>query len=272
MIRRKIRIISAATAILVFLCSCQSRTEKEFFENKARAESKSGIVYRTTYFAAHEEEDRQAGFPYAKAVDGKLCFVYLDSEGKEVQLTPATLTDARLSYEAAENIFLAPATLDGEKWGYVILDENAPDTENMNWNTDRSFDNAEAYNEGFAAASLNGKYGVIDLNGEFLIQPQYDAIKYCCFGVMPALENGEWYYINVSGEKVFGPFEDAESYAYGYAAVKKDGKWGFIDKNGYDATTFVYDEAYSVEDDEETGSLSAWVRTGDKWEQVEIAQ
>lgn len=270
MIGKKMRLLSIAAAAVLVLCSCQSRAEKDFLANKAKAESKSGIVYRTTYFVTSEEADKKAGIPYTKAVDDKLCFAFTNEDGKEVQLTPATLTDGRGGYEASEGVFLSPATLDGEKWGYVILDTNNPDTENMNWNTDRIYDNAEAYYEGFAAASLDGKYGVINLNGEFIIQPEYDAIKYCCFGVMPALQNGEWYYINVSGEKVFGPFEEAESYAYGYAAVKRDGKWGFIDKAGNDATTFVYDEAYSVEDDEETGALTAWVRTGNKWEQVEI--
>lgn len=271
MIKKKIGLLSAAAAMLI-LCSCQSQAEKTFLANKAEAESKSGIVYRTTFFVTSEEEDKEAGIPYTKAADGKFCFAFVNGDGDEVQLTPAVFADGRQGYEAAEGIFLAPATLDGEKWGYVILDTSAPDTENVNWNTDRIYGNAEAYNEGFAAASQDGKYGVINLNGEFIIQPEYDSIKYCCFGVMPALQNGEWYYINVSGEKVFGPFEDAESYAYGYAAAKKDGKWGFIDKSGLDATAFVYDEAYSVEDDEETGALTAWVRTGDKWEQVEITR
>ena len=195
----------------------------------------------------------------------------MNEDGKEIQLTPATLTEARGCYEVDEGIFLAPATL-GEKWGYVVIDTANPDTESLSWNTERKFDNAEAYSEGWSAASMDGKYGVVNLNGEFVIEPEYDGIKYCSFGIMPALQDGQWFYINLGNEKVFGPFEEAESYAYGYAAVKKDGKWGFIDKSGLDATTFVYDEAYSVQSNEETGTLTAWVRTGNKWKKVQIGE
>ena len=270
MIKKKMRIISAAAALLL-LCSCQSKEAREFDKNRALAEGKSGVVYRTTFFITHADEDKAEGIPYTKEIDGKLCYAYQNEDGDEVQLTPATLTDARSCYEVQEGIFLAPGTL-GEKWGYVIVDTNSPDTETMNWNTDRIFDNAEAYTEGWSAASIDGLYGIVDLNGDFVVQPEYDAVKYVSFGVAPATKDGECFFINMYGEKVFGPFDDGESYAYGYAAVRKDGKWGFIDKSGNDATTFIYDEAYSVESNEETGELSAGTRTGDKWEKVNIRE
>lgn len=272
MLGKKMRIISAAAAALLLLCSCQSREEKEFAQNRAAAESKSGVVYRTTFFITQAEADKAEGIPYTKEADGKYCYYYVNEDGDEVQLTPAALTDARAAYEVDEGKFLAPATYDGEKWGFVLVDTTAPDTETITWDTERIFDNAEAFTEGFAAASRDGLYGIVNLNGEFIVEPEYDAIKYVSFGVAPAIKDGECFFINMYGEKVFGPFEDAESYAYGYAAVKKDGKWGFIDKSGSDATTFIYDEAYSVESDEETGTLFAWVRTGDKWEKVIIRE
>ena len=270
MIKKNIRAISATLALLM-LCSCQSKDAREFDKNRALAENKTGIVYRTTFFITHAESDKAEGIPSTKEIDGKLCFAWQNEDGDEVLLTPATLTDARSCYEVGEGVFLAPGTL-GEKWGYVIVDTNNPDTEAMNWNTDQIFDNAEAYTEGWSAASKDGLYGIVNLNGDFIIQPEYDSIKYVSFGVAPAMKDGECFFINLYDEKIFGPFEDGESFAYGYAAVKKDGKWGFIDKSGNDATTFIYDEAYSVESDEETGMLSAWTRTGNKWKKVIIRE
>ena len=266
-----ILVCTVIAAVLVGFFSYQNSDRKIFDKQREIAESKSGMFYRTTFFQDRAEVNKAEGVPYSKEIDGKYCYVYMNEDGDEVQLTPATLTDVRGCYEVAEGTFLSPATL-GEKWGYVIVDTTNPSTETLNWNTERIYDNAEAYFEGWAAAEQDGKYGVINLNGEFIIEPEYDGIKYCSFGVMPALQNGEWYFINLSNEKIFGPFEEAESYAYGYAAVKKDGKWGFINKSGTDATTFVYDEAYSVQSNADTGALTAWVRIGDKWEKVEIGR
>ena len=62
-----------------------------------------------------------------------------------MELTPATLVDARAGYEVEDGKFIAPATLDGKQWGYVLVDINNPDTSNMIWDSDIKYDNAEAY-------------------------------------------------------------------------------------------------------------------------------
>lgn len=261
------KIILAASAAALLLCSCGGNgMSKEFAAQKAAAESKSGIVYRTTYFVSSRGED---GLPYPKldTGSGKYQFVYNNEEGETTALTGFMFEDAREGYQVDESRFLAPAESDG-KWGYVLLDCSAPDTEAVTWGIEPQYDNAEFFTENVAAVCVDGLYGVIDINGDVLIAPYYDAIKYSSFGVMPALKDGAWYFIGTDGEKLYGPFEDAESFEYGYAAVKKNGKWGFIDKGGRDATAFVYDEAYSVEID--GGGYCAWVRAGDKWEKVKI--
>lgn len=251
------KIIAAAIAVLM-LCSCESGSEtKEFAKYREAAESKSGVVYKTTYFVANDEEE---GYPYPSFKDGKYAFVYKNSDGKIVELTDYVLEDAHGSYVVSETQFLAPAKYDG-KWGYLLLDNTAENDGVLSWDIEPQYENAERFTEQFAAVMKDGKYGMINENGEIVIPFEYDSIKYRSFTYFPASENGEWYFINGSNEKVFGPFEDAESYEYGFAAVKKDGKWGFIDKNGLDATAYVYDEAYSVEDDG-----CAWVRIGEKWE------
>ncbi len=57
-----------------------------------------------------------------------------------------------------------------------------------------------SYSEGLAAAqSSNGKWGFVDENQEWVIEPQ---------------------------------FEDVRDFQRGKAAAKMDGKWGFINKHG----------------------------------------
>ena len=46
-------------------------------------------------------------------------------------------------------------------------------------------------------------------------------------------KDGKWGFISVSGEIVIEPvYEEAKSFSYGYAPVKKDGKWTLVDTSG----------------------------------------
>ena len=63
MTKKRIKILSLTAAAVLALCSCQSRAEKDFLANKAAAESKSGLIYRTTYFVTHADEDKRSGLP-----------------------------------------------------------------------------------------------------------------------------------------------------------------------------------------------------------------
>ena len=46
-------------------------------------------------------------------------------------------------------------------------------------------------------------------------------------------KDGKWGFIDKDGKVIIEPqYAEAHSFSNGYAAVKKDGKWGFIDKSG----------------------------------------
>lgn len=61
--------------------------------------------------------------------------------------------------------------------------------------------------------------------------------------------NGKWGFINKEGKVVIPPeYEDAASFTKGLAAVKKDGKWGFIDKNNKMVLENKYEDAGSFND------------------------
>ena len=60
-------------------------------------------------------------------------------------------------------------------------------------------------------------------------------------------------------------YEDARPFSdEGYAAVKKNGRWGFIDKNGNEMISFTFDDALSF------GQHLAAVRIGDFWGYISI--
>ncbi len=87
------------------------------------------------------------------------------------------------------------------------------------------------------------KAGLIDLNGEFIIEPSINTLI--------SFNNGrglvkdpdyQFYYITESAEMADGYFADAESYEHGVAVVQIDGKWGIINQRGLELIKPKYDE------------------------------
>lgn len=85
-----------------------------------------------------------------------------------------------------------------------------------------------------ATDSLTGKQGFRDENGNWVIVPQYPSVfPYSGDLARVQLDDGTFTFIRRQG-KVFvrETFEEARDFSYGYAAVKKNGKWGYLDITG----------------------------------------
>ena len=102
--------------------------------------------------------------------------------------------------------------------------------------------------EGMMAVCLGGKWGFCSLEGTLVVPCEYDGAKY----LGPVNSEAQSGYIQGA------PY----GYCEGYVAVKKDGKWGFLDQNGSAVLPFIFDEARPVQDG------SAWVRYEGKWGRV----
>ena len=95
------------------------------------------------------------------------------------------------------------------------------------------FERCQGFSEGLAAAEVGGKYGYIDTNGEFVIQPQFEDASYFSDGWAVVENAGKKFYINREGEKVLSPnFEDFGHFSEGLGWFEEDGKYGYMDKTG----------------------------------------
>lgn len=98
---------------------------------------------------------------------------------------------------------------------------------------------------------VGDKYGYIDKNGAYIIEPEFDDAGDFCEGVARVnvgkgvsrdlsglclvewWSDGKWGYIDRSGAYIVKPrFEDAKDFRGGIAKVKVDGKWRYINKSG----------------------------------------
>jgi hypothetical protein len=122
--------------------------------------------------------------------------------------------------------------------------------------TEKIYDDAIVFEDGFVAVKLNGKWGIITSLGIEITEIKYDNPHYTYDidnnslffdGLARVMHKGKWGYINKSGKEVIKLKFDYESdFSEGIAAVQKNGKWAFIDLYGNEICTYKYETDYNV--------------------------
>ena len=132
-----------------------------------------------------------------------------------------------------------------------------------------SFEAFGMYSQGYAAAKENGKWGIIDAGADWLIPPSFDELIMDELG--RCYEQNALFFIQTGAVYLFSQqrvlaetYEDAKPFGDAYAAVKKDGKWGFIDCFGTARIEFIFEDALSF------GEKLAAVKWHDLWGYIDI--
>lgn len=183
---------------------------------------------------------------------------FIDSKGREV---------VELKYSAAKDFSegLASVKLKGL---YGFINENGDTV------IPHQFEYANSFKNGFASVKINGKWGVINKNGEIIAEPVYDEVTDFKNNLARVRKDGLWGFINRKGKLIVEPrfedwqlivddtpdssvfegvsekfhevFYDFDSVGLprnGLNKVTKDGKSGFINKNGERVVDLLFDEA-----------------------------
>ena len=99
------------------------------------------------------------------------------------------------------------------------------------------------------ADSETGKWGFVDKNLNYVIEPQFDAIGYFVDGIVGAKQGELWGIINKSGKYILEPqFKDdeLEGYDQGTLVVSKGGKIRLVDVKKAEFLETEYDELYGM--------------------------
>ena len=79
--------------------------------------------------------------------------------------------------------------------------------------------------------------------------PRYDRIRPYSEGFAAVEKNGRWGFIDRKGREIVRPqYQDVLAYGESRAAVKRDGRWGFIDTTGKETVKPQYDTVWSYKD------------------------
>ena len=135
------------------------------------------------------------------------------------------------------------------------------------------------FSEGIARVKTDGKWGLINRSGHETVAPEYEDVGDFRDGVIWVQKNGASGLINRSsrkidlptssfeeaegdrnaklsvtdqnGQKIIAhtlPYEEVSSFQQGVARVKRDGKWGLIDKSGREVVAPQYQEIEAFQD------------------------
>ena len=113
-----------------------------------------------------------------------------------------------------------------------------------------AFEEIGMYAQGYVCAKRDGKWGVVDLTSEWLVQPNYDEIMTDELGRCYAqgavfARSGDEVRMIVGGVELPEAYQEARPFEDGYAAVKRGGKWGFVDTTGTVVIECQFDDALS---------------------------
>lgn len=129
-------------------------------------------------------------------------------------------------------------------------------------------DKGLVYRNGRIFVCENGLYQMIDTAG-VTYGNSFEAADVFKDGTYAAVKrNGKWGFVNNAGEEIISPqYEDARSFSNGFAAVKQDEKWGYINLQGE-----MVIEPQFIDVRDFTASGSALVLVGGDWRLLRLYQ
>ena len=106
---------------------------------------------------------------------------------------------------------------------------------NGEWHIEPQFVLAKNFSENLAAAMNDDKkWGYINRKGEWVIQPSFKKAKYFNSGIAIVLSKKDWIYIDASGEQILNDVNTDHLFDFseGFAKIRRKGRIGFINTSG----------------------------------------
>ena len=76
----------------------------------------------------------------------------------------------------------------------------------------------------------DGKYGMYDRQGKVIIAPTFKKVGPFSDGMLAARDRKDGHFMTVRARPFASHYDEVGPFSEGLAAVKTDGKWGYIDK------------------------------------------
>lgn len=164
------------------------------------------------------------------------CCVDSEEAGVDGEALQEYRRQARYAYRSGSKVFTQvlqspggySAVCDGSRWG--ILDEDG------GWETECEYDMLSPLGAGMDRLTGIGENRRI-VDGDKVVQSFFpetaEALRAVGDGILPVLNGGSWrYYDSLASGFIPGSYEDASSFQGGAAAVKENGSWTLVGRDG----------------------------------------
>lgn len=166
---------------------------------------------------------------------------------------------------------------------------------------DIQYDKAQSFNDGIAAvkvgetickdyiseldeyveSKVGGRWGIINIKGDFIVEPQFDDIKiirkdFIIFSKGGELKkindctilvNSKWGIMDINMHEIIpASYDYLKSLDNGLFAAKKDYKWALLSNNGIKLTPFKYSYIYNSEGDYFVANINSKYLQGDYYD------
>lgn len=187
----------------------------------------------------------------------KLSFIpYLDTEtqlwglaepgpGKKIRVAPQY---ENVLYSPDGEVYLCqlPRKSDAEDLKHVLLDKTGKEIATLLNHEDMNPLRPDYYRDGYIVYWQKNKAGVMDIRGVDVVSPQYDKIELLGNGLAAGKIKDKWALLSLKdkGKELGMPEYDEITYVGddGLIIAVKNGKYGFINTEGKEVISFLYDE------------------------------
>ena len=215
----------------------------DVYQNSMVVKTESGYGVADVLGAEILEPVFQEAQPFSEEGLALICkdgrYSYVDEDGQTRLVPDETYSDLHMLH--------SDRTIAASNGKYGYLDEKLEAVTELQW------DQLTLIQDGMGAGQKDGKWALVNENGKNKTDYVYDDVimdSYgFCFGQERAfVKQGETYQlVNKKGKRIGElEFDDAKCFSdTGYAAVCKDGLWGYIDKDGELLIDYKYEDAQS---------------------------
>lgn len=148
-----------------------------------------------------------------------------------------------------------------DRW--IIINDNFEQVSSESYADIIIDSNGYAIRKGLLFINIQGKgYQLANQKGEIITEEYFDDARLMIDGTYAAVKKNEkWGFIDTEGKYIVEPeYEEAKSFSNGLAAIKKEDKWGFINEENQIVIEPQYTETRSF-----NSSFNCFVKVEEKW-------
>lgn len=117
------------------------------------------------------------------------------------------------------------------------------------WAIEPQFEVTYGFHDGLAPVRVGGRWGIIDSKGRFIVNPQFDGVGWFAEDRAAFAINSQYGFLDKTGRVVIAAqYAQAASFSEGLAGVKNGEGWGFIDRMGKVAIAPQFDSVSDFHD------------------------